>query len=218
MSYYLTLILRIIGITSVTQQTLIKGFLQVWNLIMAVIGSLLVDSFGRRKLFILSTCIMLVSYIIITGLSGSFASNPVPAVGTSIITFLFIYYGGYDIAFTPLLVSYPAEIWTYSFRAKRMALTTMSTYLALLFNQFVNSIALEAIAWKYYIVYIVLLVGILVTVFYVYPETRGYSLEEMAVVFDGDHAVLASGKGTNVGAVDDKSKLEMEHVETVSSN
>jgi MFS family permease len=47
----------------VTQQTLLNGFLNLWNLIMAVGAALLVDRLGRRKLFIISTSIMLFSSI-----------------------------------------------------------------------------------------------------------------------------------------------------------
>jgi MFS family permease len=210
-SYYLTLILKTIGITSVTKQTLINGFLQVWNLIMAVVGSMLVDSAGRRTLFLLSTCIMLVSYIIITGLSGSFANNHMSSVGTAVIPFLFLYYGGYDIAFTPLVMAYPAEIWPYALRTKGVALTSVSTYLALLFNQFINPIALDSIAWKYYILYICLLVVILGTIYLTYPETRGYSLEEIAVIFDGDDAAMIAATELNKAA--EVNKRETEHLE-----
>ena len=69
-----------------TQQTLLNGFLNLWNLIMAVGAALLVDRLGRRKLFLISTSIMLVSYIIITALSGSFANTGVPGVGTAVST------------------------------------------------------------------------------------------------------------------------------------
>ncbi|PTU18052.1 hypothetical protein P175DRAFT_0511511 [Aspergillus ochraceoroseus IBT 24754] len=185
-SYYLSLILNSVGITSVTQQTMVNGFLQIWNLILAIVGAQFVDFAGRRMLFIISTVTMLISYILITGLAGSFATTQVSAVGTAVIPFLFIFYGGYDLAWTPLLVSYPAEIWSYSLRAKGVSLAYMFTYLALLFNQLVNPIALDAIGWKYYILYIALLVIILVNVWFTYPETRGYSLEEMAVLFDQD--------------------------------
>ncbi|KAJ5627624.1 MFS sugar transporter [Penicillium lividum] len=185
-SYYLTLILDTIGITSVTDQLMINGFLQIWNLIMAVVGALLVDRVGRRSLFLLSTAIMLVSYIVITGLAGGFAATKSSPVGAAVIPFLFIYYAGYDIAFTPLVMAYPAEIWQYSLRAKGVALTSSCTYLAPLFNSFVNPIAMDAIHWKYYIVYIVLLALILVCVYLVYPETRGHSLENMAAIFDGE--------------------------------
>ncbi|KAJ5424618.1 Major facilitator superfamily domain general substrate transporter [Penicillium cf. griseofulvum] len=183
-SYYLTLILDTIGITSSTDQTLINGFLQLWNLVMSVVGACLVDRAGRRALFITSTVIMLISYIFITALSGSFVTTGTSAVGTAVIPFLFIYYAGYDIAFTPLLLAYPAEIWTTSLRAKGVAISMMSNYIALIFNQLINPIAFERISWKYYFVFLVVLLVVLVVVWKTYPETRGRSLEEIACIFD----------------------------------
>ena len=81
-----------------TDQTLINGFLQLWNLILAVFAAFNVDRFGRRKLFLVSSVGMLVSYICITGLSGDFANTRSPSVGVAVIPFLFIFFGFYDIA------------------------------------------------------------------------------------------------------------------------
>lgn len=189
-SYYLPLILNTIGITSTTDQTLINAFLQLWNLIMSVVGACLVDRAGRRALLLSSTMIMLISYIFITALSGSFTTTGATAIGTTVIPFLFIYSAGYDIAFTPLLLSYPAEIWAFSLRAKGVAISIISNYLALIFNQIINPIAFESITWKYYFVFLAVLILILFTVWKTYPETRGRSLEEIAVIFDGDAASL----------------------------
>ncbi|KAF4976380.1 hypothetical protein FZEAL_6941 [Fusarium zealandicum] len=190
-SYYLALVLQTVGITSVTDQTLISGCLQIWNLILAVGAAACVDRFGRRPLFLLSSVGMLASFIIISGLSGSFAMSGKSAVGVAVVPFLYIYYGFYDIAFTPLVVSYPAEIWPYHLRARGIALTQISTYVAIFFNTFVNPIALESIGWRYYVVFAVILVVVTATIYFFYPETKGHSLEEMAVVFDGaDAAVL----------------------------
>jgi hypothetical protein len=60
------------------------------------------------------------------------------------------------------------------------------------FNTFVNPIALEAIAWRYYIVFIVVLMIFGVTAYFFYPETKGYSLEQIAVIFDGPDALAGS--------------------------
>ncbi|KAH8601507.1 glucose transporter HXT1 [Bisporella sp. PMI_857] len=187
-SYYLALVLETVGITTVTDQTLISGCLQIWNLILSVSAAFSVDRFGRRKLFLTSAAGMLGSYIIITGLSGSFAENGVPSVGIAVIPFLFIYFGFYDIAFTPLLVSYPCEIWPYQLRARGVTVTLFSTTVALTTNIFVNPIALEAIGWKYYLVFVVILVGVCIICYFYYPETRGHTLEEMAVIFDREKA------------------------------
>ncbi|KXH64077.1 sugar transporter [Colletotrichum salicis] len=187
-SYYLGAVLDTIGITSVTDQTLINGCLQIWNLILAVSAALSVDRLGRRPLFLVSCGGMFVSFVVITGLSGSFDATRAPSVGVAVVPVLFIFYGFYDIAFTPLMVSYPAEIWPYELRARGTALTQMTTYLGIFFNVFVNPIALDAIGWKYYIVFVVILLTGWITIYFFYPETRGHTLEEMAVIFDGESA------------------------------
>jgi MFS family permease len=97
-SYYLALVLETVGIKSVTDQTLISGCLQIWNLIFAVGAAISVDRVGRKTLFLASGFTMLISYIIITGLSGSFASTGHSGTGLAVIPFLFIYFAGYDIA------------------------------------------------------------------------------------------------------------------------
>jgi MFS family permease len=132
---------------------------------------------------------MLVSYIVITGLSGSFANTGVASVGVAVVPFLFLFYGSYDIAFTPLMIAYTAEIWPYSLRARGLSVCMASTFIALVFNLFVNPIALGSLGWKYYIIYVIILIFITLTCYFFYPETRGHSLEEMTSVFDGEDAV-----------------------------
>jgi MFS family permease len=173
---------------------MISGFLQLWNLILAAGAAFSVDRLGRRVLFKASCLGMLASYIVISGLSGSFANTKSSSTGIAVIPFLFLFYGFYDIAFTPLLVSYPCEIWPFSYRAKGISMALMTTQLAVFFNIFVNPIALEAIQWKYYLVYVAILIGITAVIWFFYPETNGHSLEEMARIFDGDRAeVIAEG-------------------------
>ncbi|OAA60285.1 sugar transporter [Niveomyces insectorum RCEF 264] len=204
-SYYLPPVLGTIGVTSVTKQTLISAFLQLWNLFVAMGSAFFVDSAGRRPLFLTSCFGMLASYIIITGLSGSFANTGASATGTAVIPFLFIYYAFYDIAFNPLLVGYICEIWPYHLRARGLAGMNIATQGAVFFNIFVNPIALDAIAWKYYAVYVAILVVITVVVWFSYPETKGHTLEEMARLFDGDDAVPAQG-----AVLDQVTKVESE--------
>ncbi|KAK7207650.1 general substrate transporter [Myxozyma melibiosi] len=185
-SYYLSKVLTSVGITSTTKQTLINGFLQLWNLLCALFSAYVVDYAGRRMLFLVSGIGMFCSYVMITGLSGAFAETGNNSTGIAMIPFLFIYYGFYDIAFTPLLFAYPAEIWNYMNRSRGLVVVQVSSFLALIFNLFVNSIALDNIAWKYYFVFIGVLIVVIITTYFTYPETRGHTLEEMAQVFDKD--------------------------------
>ncbi|KAH7149026.1 general substrate transporter [Dactylonectria estremocensis] len=210
-SYYLAMVLATVGITSVTHQTLISGCLQIWNLIWAVAAASMVDKIGRRVLFLSSGAIMLVSYIIITGLSGSFAATGNSATGTTVIPFLFIYFMGYDIALTPLMVSYPVEIWPFRLRAKGLSVTLLTTLMAVFFNIFINPIALDAIQWKYYFVFVAVLVAMIATIYFYYPETRGRTLENMAHLFDGDDAVAGGITAQDIlkGGVEHDERDEM---------
>jgi hypothetical protein len=61
--------------------------------------------------------------------------------------------------------------------------------LALFFNSYVNPIALLAIGWKYYIVYVCWL-GFEFVVWKSYIETRNTPLEEIVQHFDGEGAIL----------------------------
>ncbi len=97
-SYYLALVLSTVGIKSVTNQLLISACLQIWNLIFAVLAASYVDKLGRRTLFLSSSVTMLFAFIVITGLSGSFAATSQSATGLAVIPFLFIFFAGYDIA------------------------------------------------------------------------------------------------------------------------
>lgn len=77
---------------------------------------------------------------------------------------------------------------------------------AIFINTFVNPIALEAIHWKYYIVFIVMLTLLLITVYFAYPETRGHTLEQMAVIFDGPDAAAPPP-----AAVSEKTEIMVTH-------
>ncbi|KAM0335410.1 hypothetical protein ACHAQA_000455 [Verticillium albo-atrum] len=192
--YYLPPVLSTIGITTVTQQTLINGFMQIWNLLCSLVGAFNVDRVGRRFLFLTAASGMMICYVLITALSATFAKTGSAAVGTAVVPFLFIMYGSFSLAFTPLMVSYPVEIWPYSLRARGLSTMWMTAGIALFFNIFINPIAFDAIEWKYYLVYLFILAGGGVTIYFVFPETRGHSLEEIARIFeDADDLVPEDG-------------------------
>lgn len=138
--------------------------------------------------------------------------------------------GADQVDSTPLVMSYPCEIWPYRLRSRGVTVVGMTTVVAIVFNIFVNPIALEvslhieeagfrpfllkyiqAIAWKYYFVFIAVLIAYLITAYLFYPETRGHSLEQMAVVFDGEAAAVP-----DTNEVIDQSKSITSEKETVA--
>ncbi|KAG9255845.1 general substrate transporter [Emericellopsis atlantica] len=187
-SYYLTLVLDSIGITDTFTQTLINGLLQIFNFAAALGAAFLVDRLGRRTLFLWSGIGMFVSYVIWTACSAVNAETGNKAAGVVVVVCLFTYFFHYDIAYTPLLFGYPTEIFPYSLRSKGIAVELFAIYGSLIIAAFANPIGMDNIGWRYYIVFCVLLVVFFAVTYFLFPETKGYSLEEIARVFDGEDA------------------------------
>ncbi|KFY50102.1 hypothetical protein V495_00348 [Pseudogymnoascus sp. VKM F-4514 (FW-929)] len=183
-TYFLSPVLVSVGIDSPVQITLINAGLALWNLLLASTAAVYCDKAGRRPLFLTSVAGMLCSYVVVMGLSAGFAQTKLSSMGIAVIPFLFVYFGFYDMAFTPLPITYTVEILPFSIRSKGMALFTSTATLANAFNQFVNPIALKAIAWRYYAVYIGILIFYFCFIFFIFPETKRLSAEDASRVFD----------------------------------
>jgi hypothetical protein len=69
-------------------------------------------------------------------------------------------------------------------RSRGIALFQLWGRLASFFATFVNPIGLENIAWKWLLVYDVFLGFEVVFVYFMFPETSGRTLEELAFLFE----------------------------------
>ncbi|KAJ3039982.1 hypothetical protein HDV00_011537 [Rhizophlyctis rosea] len=206
-SYYLVPVLNSIGITDSFDQQLINGILQIWNYITAIAGALAVDRAGRRTLFLTSNIGMFISFVIWTACSAVYqvaveeGRTPSAQAGHAVIAMIFIFYTAYNLAYSPLLVAYTVEILPFQIRAKGLAFMNFCVSAALVFNQYVNPLALEAISWKYYLVFAIWLGVELVFAWFFIIETKGHSLEEIAALFDGPGKVGEVAERAELGSV-----------------
>jgi hypothetical protein len=90
----------------------------------------------------------LVGYALLTACSATFAKTGNAHAGHGVLAFIFVFNGFYAIAYTPLLVSYTVEILPFFLRAKGLALMNFCVLAAIIFNQYTNPIALDALQWK----------------------------------------------------------------------
>jgi MFS family permease len=135
---------------------------------------------------------MLVSFTIWTACSAVYANTGSSAAGSAVLAMIFLFYGVAGMAWPGLTVSYTVEILPYQIRAKGLALCFCFTALSGVFNQYVNPIGIENLAWKFYFVYIAILVIECLVIYFYYVETCGPTLEEIAQLFDGDDAHVAA--------------------------
>ncbi|WWC99992.1 hypothetical protein V866_006901 [Kwoniella sp. B9012] len=214
-SYYIAPILKLIGITDASQVAGINGGLAVWNLINTLVMAQFVERIGRRPLWLTGAVGILISFSIVTGLSGSFAMHKSPAVGTAVIPFLYIFYLFQNMAWAVLANLYTAEILPYSLRSKGMSIYVTTQSVSLAFNQYVNPVAIAAIAWKYYLVYVSIQIILVIFAYFFLIETKGHTIEEVSRLFDGRNIVEEvrdhPASGIEITDVDDKGVEE--HIE-----
>lgn len=107
---------------------------------------------------------------------------------------IFLYYGVAGFAWPGLTIAYCAEILPFNIRAKGLAVSLALTGCSSVFNQYVNPIGLEELQWRFYFVYIAILVVECLCVYFLFVETKGPTLEEIAVLFDGEKANMLSSE------------------------
>ncbi|TCD67310.1 hypothetical protein EIP91_000280 [Steccherinum ochraceum] len=187
-SYYMNKVLTSIGITDPNTQLLINGILNIYNFIIAISAGLLCERIGRRPMFLVSTCGMFVFWTLQTVCFALYSTRGDLAAGHTFIAMIFLFYACYDvgIAYTPLIVSYTVEILPFALRAKGFTVFNFALTISLIFNQYVNPIALESLGWKYYLVYVCWLAFECGFIWLYLLETKGRTLEETAALFDGD--------------------------------
>lgn len=173
-----------VGITKAADQAAVNVSLQAWNFLLSVVGAVASERYGRRVMWLLSTILMIIFLSSSTLAAGLHSEKHIAAAGLATVPLLFLFFGGFDLAFAPLFISYPAEILPFQLRAKGIAVTLSVDAVACFFNQYVNPVAFTAIGWRYYCVFIGCLVVFLALIYFLFPETKGRSLEEVAMIFD----------------------------------
>jgi MFS family permease len=166
----------------------INGGLTIWSWLVSLAFAFAVDKIGRRVLFLGAGIGMLISFTIWTACSAVYAKTGSSGSGSAVLAMIFLFYGVAGLAWPGLTVSYTVEILPYKIRAKGLTLCFCFTALSGVFNQYVNPIGLEHLAWKFYFLYIAILVFECLVIYFYFVETRGPTLEEISQLFDGDDA------------------------------
>jgi sugar porter (SP) family MFS transporter len=196
-AYYLHLILNSIGFTSDPQQLRINGGLTVFNLGVSIALASLMEVAGRRRLFLFSTVGMLTCYVIWTILSAINQEHGFndSSLGTGVIVMIFFYQFFYNAGLNGPPWVYVTEVLPTHLRAKGTNIMQIASTCVLVFNGYANPVAMDAISWRYYIVYCCVIAVEIAIVYFGFPETKGHSLEEVALIFDGEEAFGTETKG-----------------------
>lgn len=187
-SNYLNRILDDTGITGEKDKTLINGMVTLWQYIVALSVTAMIERFKRRTFFVVGSGGVVVTFIVWTIAAQQFLVHKSLPAGHVVLACIFVFQAFYTFAWTNLVVTYPLEVVTYRMRAKTWAFVLLTIQVASIFGGYVNPIALKNIGWKFYIYYCVWVTVIFLTVYFFFVETQGPTLEELATLFDGKDA------------------------------
>jgi len=185
-SYFLGRILENVGITSNRTKNLINLANTIWGFINATILALTMSRFKRRTIYLTCTISLLVVFTAWTIASAKYAMDNSQASSKAVIALIFLYSPAYNVAYNALTYTFLVELFPFHVRSKGIAVFQWFSRMAGFFNQFVNPIGIANAGWKYYISYCVFLLFEVVFVFFLFPETSGRSLEELAFLYEGD--------------------------------
>jgi sugar porter (SP) family MFS transporter len=189
LSYYSNVLFNMMGYTTPYAKSRINVANACWGLINATIIALVVTRFKRRHMYMLSATLMLLVFIAMTVSLEALqraedAGVKNSSAGIAALFFYFAYNPTYNIGNNALTYTYLVELWPYAQRSRGIGVQQIFGKLAGFFSTNVNSIALDAIKWKYLAIYCGWITFEFIVVYFLYPETSGRTLEELAFLFE----------------------------------
>ncbi|THZ42234.1 MFS general substrate transporter [Aureobasidium pullulans] len=207
-SFYLSKILDQAGIQETYKQTQINIILSCWSFAIAILGSFMLDIMGRRLQTLVGLSGMIITLYIIGGLIKHYGESTDTSGIYGTLAVIFLFQGFYAFSITPMTSLYPTEICQYKLRTAGTAIFRLLDSGCGLMASFAMSFAMSDLGWKFYLINASWDVMFLVFVFFLFVETKGFHLEEIAVKF-GDERVVEGLEVTSnevINVVDEKVK------------
>ncbi|KAH8895411.1 general substrate transporter [Thozetella sp. PMI_491] len=190
--YYQTAIYQTLNYDQ-NQQLLISGLYGSVAPVACIASLFFVDRIGRRKILISSSALLSLCYMIITIIAAVYPAVPGKptneAAQRGLIACIFAVSANYSALLGPMTWIIPPEVFTTELRAKANAIVQVIHYSISLIITQCSPIALAAVGWKYYILFVLTNALCALIFAFAYPETKGKSLEEIDEIF-GDVKIV----------------------------
>ncbi|KAK8065921.1 hypothetical protein PG997_012668 [Apiospora hydei] len=170
-----------------SQQLLISGLYGTVGPIACIASLFFVDRVPRKTILVSSSALLSICFLIITVIAAVFPAQPgIPtnaAAQRGLIACIFAVSANYSALLGPMTWIIPPEVFTTELRAKANAIVQVIHYSISLIITQCSPIALAAVGWKYYIMFVLTNALCALVFFLAYPETKGKPLEEIAELF-----------------------------------
>ncbi|KAJ5117003.1 hypothetical protein N7456_001351 [Penicillium angulare] len=192
-SYYLpTVLMQSVGLSE-TLARLLAACNSVSYLIAGTIGVFNIERWGRRRLFMICAFGQGICYLLITVLlrfneKEGYAHSK--EVASASITFFFLYYIFFGTGFQGIPWLLPVELNSLSMRTKGAALGTATNWAINFLVVEITPIGIQNLQWKFYIIWTVMNLIFVPTIYFFYPETANRQLEDIDLFFRDNQSIF----------------------------
>lgn len=204
-SYYLPTMLNNVGMTTETTNVLMNALYSIVSWIASLLGSLVHDRFGRRKMFMGAA---LGAALALTGLAictARFQANGADAAAKGTLVFIFLFGVIFSFSFTPMQPIYPSEVASNVLRSRSMIVLNLVSGIAQFVNQFASPKAMANIGYWFYVFYAIWDVHEFVIFYFFFVETKNKSLEDLDKIF-----AAKNPRKVSVGNYEDEDESQFE--------
>jgi MFS family permease len=142
-----------------------------------------IDKYGRRTFMLIGSVGCLVSVIFLCALTAEYLNTDHKAGLRAAVFFVFFFIFWWCFFIDATQYVYIAEIFPNHLRSQGVALGISSFYLASEITLVAAPVALNNIGWKFYLVLICPSAVYIVLIYFLFPETKGRTLEEIVSSF-----------------------------------
>ncbi|KAH0264819.1 hexose carrier protein, partial [Aureobasidium melanogenum] len=186
--YYAPTLFESIGQSS-EMSLILSGIFNILQLVAVAICFLIIDKVGRRPLAIFGGFAACIPYAIIAILSGLFDKSWIThkAEGWAAVAMAFLFIMIYGVSYSPLGWCLPSEIFPNALRSKGVAVSTATVWLCNFIVGVATPPMIENIGFGTYVFFAAFCFLAGVWAYFLVPETRGRTLEQMDEAF-GDNS------------------------------
>jgi len=185
-TYYLTSVLQKIGLDAELSR-IISGVNGTTYFLTSLIAIFIIERAGRRQLMLWMAAFQCITMAVLAGLYNINEAGNHAAQVVSVLC-LFLFNTWFSIGWLGMTWLYPAEVTPLRIRAPANALSTASNWIFNFFVVMATGPMFQGIGWGTYALFAALN-GVVIwpVVYFFFPETKKYSLEDLDIIFATAH-------------------------------
>ncbi|GAA5915305.1 hypothetical protein JCM6882_005184 [Rhodosporidiobolus microsporus] len=214
MMYYTTYIMAGAGLTGRRAELIASSVQYVLGVVFTIPAVIYIDRWGRRPMLLYGAIAMASCLCIVGSLQAHYGRQVEDAaadetttwvleadnnVRNAVLVFTYLFVSSFSISWGPCSWTYASEIFPTRVRGKAVSFSTASNWIFNFALSMSTPTAFRNIQYKTYFLYMTFNWVAALHVFFMFPETKGRTLEEMEVLFNSGHA-FAAWKLKNVEA------------------